>query len=225
MTSFTYSTLKTAIYSFVEDDGDDVVSNIDIIIANGTEMLVRDLDLDIFNTTATGTLTVGVQTLSKPNDVLTIKSMRFTDTGDGNKVKRLLQRSQDFCEDYWPVPANTGLPKYYSDERDTQITIVPTPQTAYAYSMRYLSRPTALSDSNTANWISRNLGDLLLYACLVQAERFLMAAGIGRTGQWEELYMAQMVKARDEFDDIRRKDYRPVQQASRPETQAESRSE
>ena len=225
MTSFTYSTLKSAIYAFTEDDSDEVVANIDIIIANGTEMVVRDLDLSIFNTTVTGTLTSGTQTLSKPNDVLTIKSMRFTDSGDGNKVKRLYQRSQDYCEEYWPVATSTGLPKYYSDERDTQITIVPTPNAAYAYSMRYLARPAALSDSNTANWISRNLGDLLLYACLIQAERFLMATGVGRTGKWEEPYMAQMVKARDEFDDMRTRDYRPVQGAARPETQAESRAE
>lgn len=225
MTEFTYSSLKTAIYSFTEDDSEEVQNNIDIIIGNGTEMLVRDLDLDIFNTTAVGTLTLGVPTLNKPNDVLTIKALRFTDTNDSNKMKRIYQRSQDFCEEYWPTPTDTGLPKYYSDEKDSYITIVPTPNSPYAYSLRYLARPEALSDSNTSNWISRNLGDLLLYACLVQAERFLMAAGIGRTGQWEEPYMAQVVKARDELDDIRRKDYRPMQEAARPESQQEARTE
>ena len=50
MTAFTFSTLKTALYAFTEDDGDDFTGNISTIIQNGQEMIVRDLDLEIFKT-------------------------------------------------------------------------------------------------------------------------------------------------------------------------------
>ena len=209
MTSFTYSTLKTAIYDFTADSSDELTAQVDTLIGNGMEMVVRDLDLDIFRKEQSGTFTASTATVNKNADVLVIKSFRLDSGG------RLHPRSQDFVEDFGTT---TGKPQYFSDEKDTQLTVAPRPASALAYTIRYLSRPTPLSDSNPSNWVSLNLGDLLLYACLIQAERFLMASGTGRSGEWEELYASQLEKARGEFDDIRRKDYRPMQKTEQAES-------
>lgn len=207
--SFTTATLKAALYAFTEDSGDDFVANIQTVINNGLEMLARDLDLNTFKREETGSFQSGVNEVTRPSDALSIESFYYIDATDGNKRKLILRRSDDFCFNYWPVLTNTGKPKYFSENKDTQILVVPTPEAAYNWRMRVMVRP-ILNDTITSNWLSDNAGDLLLYACLIHAEKFLMAKGDGRSQEWREEYEKQLPIARREFQSIARKDFSPL---------------
>ena len=221
MTSYTRTSLAEALIDYLEDNSVELANRMEDIICNGLEMVVRDLDLEIFTGEKIGSFQTGLATVSKDANNLKIKTIRWQN--NLGVSQRLLARSRDFCDEFSPNPTVVDEPRYYTDDNDSQITVFPTPDSNYTYTMRFIKRP-LLDASNPTNWISVNCGDLLLYSCLIQAERFLMTKEVGRSGEWEVLYASQMTQAREEFDDIRRKAGRPMQASATPESSQETRS-
>ena len=75
--------------------------------------------------------------------------------------------------EYWPNRSSTGIPKYYANYDEDSLLLAPTPNAAYTMDLEYNAQPTGLSSSNTTTWVSNNAPMLLLYACLVEAFKFL----------------------------------------------------
>lgn len=216
MTSFTFDTLKTALQAYTEDTGDDFVNNLDTIISNGFEMVIRDLDLEIFKRNATGSFTQNSNVVNRESDMLSMQSFYYIDSNDGNKRKQILPRDYDFCINYWPTLTDTGNPKYYCEYSETQFFVVKTPNAAYNYEQRILIRP-LFSSTNQTTWLATHAGDLLLYACLMQSEKFLMSKGDGRVQEWKEEYSAMLPRAREELQTMQRHDFAPLQSNSKVE--------
>ena len=85
----------------------------------------------------------------------------------------LLQRSYEFLREYWPDAKATDQPKFYADWDYTHWLIAPTPKLAYPYEILYHERPVPLSQSVQTNWTTAHAPQLLLYACLIEAQLFL----------------------------------------------------
>jgi hypothetical protein len=79
----------------------------------------------------------------------------------------------------------------------------------YALSAKFLSRPTPLSASNITNWFTDKCADLLLNACLVEAERFLIAPE--RSKEFEATYAGLLNALRAHYRDVAERDYEPIQ--------------
>ena len=95
-------------------------------------------------------------------------------TGAGFRTRVvLLQRSYEFCREYWPNSANTDVPKYYADWDYQHWLIAPTPNLGYPYEILYHERPVPLSSSVQTNWTTAHAPNLLLYAALIEAQLFL----------------------------------------------------
>ncbi len=205
--SYTYDTLKTALIDFTEDDGAEFASALDQIIALGESKLLKDLDLEIFDTTAVGTFTPGSPLVTKPSYAIAIRSMYYTD-GSGNFVF-IEQKPYEFVKDYWPRQASTtSTPKYYAELNETQLFIAGTPATGLAYTLRVIRRPDGLSSLNTTTWLSTKAADALLYACLVTSEQFLKADN--RIGTWRSEYQLALNSAKIELKRTDRTDYSPA---------------
>ena len=194
--SFTYATLKTAITSEVEETGDEFDTFLDTIIALGETKVLKDLGLTIFNTVDTGAFTQNSPFLTRDDDVVGVEAFHYID-GSGNR-QELLPRSYSFCVDYWPkYTTYTATPKYYCAYSDTQWMIVGVPSSALSYEMRQIIRPTGLASDNTTTWLGTNAGDVLLWACLLEAEAFLLADE--RLPVWKEKYDMALSSALVEF--------------------------
>jgi hypothetical protein len=76
----------------------------------------------------------------------------------------------------------------------------PYPDSNYTVKGVYYKQLTALSDSNTTNWLTTDAPDLLLWATLSEAAPFLKDDA--RIGIWEGKYQAakQALKAQDRRD-------------------------
>mgnify|MGYP005990108681 FL=1 len=57
---------------------------------------------------------------------------------------------------------------------DDALELAPTPDAAYTLQLTYYEKITALSDSNTSNFVSNNHPDVYLYGALKHASLFLM---------------------------------------------------
>ena len=211
---WTYTTLKTALEEYLEDDSDEFVANQDNIIELAETRCLRDLDLEIFRVTGAITLTASTRTQSKPAGLIKTDSIFLT---VGSSLTPILPRSKEFCDMYAPVVATEAQPKFYADLDEDNWYMVPTPNSGYSGTCRFLKRPTGLSSGNTTSWLGDNAGDVLLYACLVEAARFLKNPD--KAKNWGEAYrFEKLPQARYELRGQGRNDFGPLRQMPRPKT-------
>ena len=206
-TSYTYTSLKAAIVSFTEDQGTEFASALDTIIPLAEDKALKDLDLELFDDSASNTFTVSSPWLAKPSGMLAVRSMHYTTaTGD---FKILEPRTWEFCKDYWPKDSTTtSTPKYYAEYSESDWFIAGTPASGLVVTARYISRPLGLSAITATTWLSTNVGDLLFYACLACSEQFLKADN--RIAMWKQDYADRLVTTLGELKPETRHNYMPV---------------
>lgn len=195
MTAFTYPTLSSTLQTWLEDNGDDFAGNIDTIISLGQVRLVRDLNLDFFKGTSTGTFSIGANTVARPVNCLELEAFFYITVA--GQYQPVFSRTQTYCLAYSPNPAAQGLPRYYWEESETLFGFVQACNQAYGYSLRYLKRPDDLTESNPTNWLATNAGDMLLYACLVESEKMLMSDE--RVAVWQGDYAQKIKTGKEEL--------------------------
>jgi hypothetical protein len=165
----TYSTLKADIKDFMEDDGTEFSSAVDTFIDVAELKLSRDLAVPAFRKRQTSTLTQSDPFLTLPTDFVVLEYLQLNNS---NVRTALLLKSDEFMQEYWPNRTSTGTPKYYAYFDNSTIYVAPTPSANTPVEISYRRRLTALSDSNTSNWLTTDAYDVLLYACLIEASTY-----------------------------------------------------
>jgi|TARA_R100001591_G_scaffold61833_1_gene71273 hypothetical protein len=169
--SFTLTTLKQSIQDWTENDETTFVNELDFIIKNAEERILKSVDLDFFRKNVEGGLTTGNKFLQKPSDYLATFSLSYIK--DSANVF-LLQKDVNFIQQYTPNPATTGSPIYYASFDVDNYIVAPTPDADYVAELHYYYRPASLTtDDSGTTWISTNAPDALLYACLIEAYSFM----------------------------------------------------
>ena len=211
--AWTYTTLIAALQAFLEETGTDyTTTNIDICIGLGEIGLLRDLDLDIFDATATGTFTTGNQQITKPTGFIADRTLSYVASGT---TVVMVPKSREWLLDYWPTVANqTATPKYYADLNTTTWIVAGTPSTAHTWTSYHVKRPDKLSSDTATNWLGTNVPDALFHACLVYSEEFLRNDEM--MALWKSEYQAKLAQARYETRKHRRKDFAPLVAAPTP---------
>ena len=180
----TYSELVTQIRDYTETDSNVFTTVIvNDFIEHAELRIFRDVDLDVFRKYQTASLTSGDAFVGMPGATPTsfsfIRSVNiFSPSGslggltDGER-RYLEKKDTTFMSEYAPDRTSTGIPKYYANWDNDTIILAPTPNAAYTIELAYNALPTGLSSSNTTTWVSTNVPQMLLYACLVEAFKFL----------------------------------------------------
>ena len=180
----TYSELVTQIREYTETDSNVFTTVIvNDFIEHAELRIFRDVDLDVFRKYQTATLTSGDPFISMPGAIPTDFEFAryitiFSPSGSlggltDNERVYLQKKDTSFISEYAPNRTSTGIPKYYANWDNDTIILAPTPNAAYTIELAYNALPTGLSSSNTTTWVSTNAPQLLLYACLVEAFKFL----------------------------------------------------
>lgn len=209
--STTYTTLKTDLINLTDEGSAEFLASIDTIIGLGETQVLRDLDLEQFQSeVSVGNTVAGTRTIARPATLLKANSLWVTVAGE---KKPLRKRTYDYCLMYAPTVATQAEPVMYAELDETSYYLVPTPNAAYAVGAYGLVRPAGLSGSVSTTWLSTHAGDLLLYACLVASEKYL--SNKAQVDTWKEDYTDRLAKAKVELRGIARDDY----QVSRPASQ------
>jgi hypothetical protein len=214
-TAYTYATLVAALQDTVEDDGAEYAAAIPNIIALAEDKILRDLNLELFDTVTALAFTAANPLLTKPTGAIATRSLHYTNAA-GNLVL-LEPRSWEMVKDYWPKEATTtATPKYFTDYSPTQYYIAGTPSGTNVVSARCIVRPAGLTSIVTTTWLSSYMGDLLFYACLTSSEQYLKADA--RIPVWGREYQGRLEKAEKELKQSDRSDYTPMTVTSERET-------
>ena len=110
-----YETLKANIQSYLENDSEELVNQLDVIIAQAEEMVFQRLpNLPCFRDTFEGTLIVGqadYRPITGLGDPRMIRQVAIVSSGN---VIYLDHRIDSYLRDYWPNSSTTGTPIMYS---------------------------------------------------------------------------------------------------------------
>jgi len=142
--SFTYTTLKTAIKDYTDNDEAGFVRNLPLFIEMTEERILKNVQLSAFQRNAAGVMSSGNEFLKTPSDFLAPFSLSAT---VGSKKVFLLFKDLDFVQTYTPNPATTGEPIYYAQFDEENFIIGPTPNGGYVVELAYFYRPTSITKS------------------------------------------------------------------------------
>jgi hypothetical protein len=201
----TYDNLVSLLETYVEDTSAEYVSAVGGCINRAEERIFRDLDLSIFNTITTASTVNGQGFITLSNTQAPVHSVYSTSLAD-----HLLRRSREYIQAY----GGSGTPLYYHGDV-SRLYLGPVPDNSYSLDVTYITRPLPLSDSNQTNWFADNVADLLLFASLVESEKFLIAPE--RVSEFEADYARLLGPARGFWRDDMQTGYEPINPTPQPE--------
>ena len=202
-TSYSYSTLTTAIRAYTEVDNDPAVTAvvltqtvIDEFIMAAEHRINTELPMDSDRKVQEGTLVADDNTINSPAGALFIRGVEVFNTANTSEAGTWLEKKdQTYLTEYvgrltgpqgdLTAQDVTGFPKYYAmfggatgltDTTSGGMYFAPTPDANYRYRVYFNKMPVGLgtgSGGNSHTYLSNYMPQILLYACLVEAYGFL----------------------------------------------------
>lgn len=168
--ALTYTTLKQAIQDYTESSETTFVNNLDLIIKQAEDRILKSVQLPDFRVNKTGTMTSGNQYLTMPSDFLAPYSLAVDDSG----YEYLIFKDVNFIREAYPASSTSGTPKYYAIFDEDTFIVGPTPDENFTVELHYFYKPTSITASGDGtSWLGTNAESVLLYGCLVEAYTFL----------------------------------------------------
>jgi len=167
MANYTY--LVNDIINASENDGTEFVNYIPNMVNRAEERLTRDLDDYGLVTYTSVAVSSGNNIVTLPSGTRILKNLNITVSG--TRIN-LLQRTDEYVRDYWPVSASTGTPQYYARRNNTTLLLAPTPVSTVDGEVVHISRPTTLTSTTNTNYFTDFCYDALFNASMVEAMVF-----------------------------------------------------
>lgn len=199
MANYTY--LVEDIIDATENDGSEFLAAIPRMVNRVEERMTKTLDDYGLVVSTSVALSAGKNTFTLPDGTLIIKNIHIKD--NDTKIG-LLQRTDEFINDYWPVSASTGTPKYYARKTNTEILFAPTASATYGGTIVYTVKPSALTSANQNNYFSDYCYDALFYGCMVEAGDFMKNYNVSNV--YEQRYQNAIQLLRNQARRTRRDD-------------------
>ena len=208
----TYAEVVEQIRAYTETDSNVLTTVVVNDFINQAELRIfREVDLDVFRAYQFTTLTQGNEFVTLPGS--TPSTMAFVRTAsiypstgaDANVRTYLLQKDISYMTEYWPNRTAQSKPKYYAMWDQNTIYLAPTPDTAYKIELALNRNETGLSTTNTTTWVSQNAPQVLLYACLIEAFKYLKGP-YDLLAQYEKSYQEAVQRLAIEQQGRRRRD-------------------
>lgn len=163
----TYAELQTAIKDYLQNTETTFVNDLDTIIKQGEERILKIIRLPVFRKNVSGTLSDGNTYLSTPSDFMDAFSLAIISSSN---YIYLLRTDVSFIREAYPNSSTKSTPKHYALFSDTSFIVGPTPDADYTAELHYLYRPASITAgaSDGTTWLSTNASNALLYACLLE---------------------------------------------------------
>lgn len=197
-----YTELFNTIKSYCENDfaassftAADGTSTVVIPSTEQVDTFIKQAEQRIYNASTPpivkhnvyGRLDQGDKYLNLPEDFLSVYSLAvLTDTaaGEDSPQEYLLNKDVSFIRQSYPVPTETGVPRYYAlfgpnagpnvptPNKTYTIIVGPTPDDSYQVELHYFRYPESIVTAGSS-WLGDNFDTVLLYGALMEAIVFM----------------------------------------------------
>jgi|TARA_R110002167_G_scaffold212191_1_gene416813 hypothetical protein len=196
-----YSQLVTELIRVNENEGAEFIAYIPSMINRAEEKLTKDLDDTGLVTYTSVAVSINNNSVTLPLGTRIIKN--FYIENSGTKIN-MLMRTSEYLNDYWPVSASTGTPKYYTRLTNTAINVAPTPSATLNGTVAHISRPVTLTSTNDNNYFTDFCYDALFYGS--QIEALLFQKNYSAVGNYDSKYKESVMALRNQANRTRRDD-------------------
>jgi len=191
--ALTFNSLCSDIESYAERHDAEFVEQIPRIIMLAENRLALEAKGLGTVQVASSKFTTNNPVVSKPELWRQTKSFFYTKlTGE---IVYLKPRKYEYCRVYTAGEAS-GFPEYYADYNYDTFFLAVTPAQDFAFELSYHARPAPLSAQVQVNWTTRNAPQLLLYACLLEAQPWLKNPAM--LTLWQSQYAEMMASLQKE---------------------------
>jgi hypothetical protein len=173
-----YAALSAAIQAYTENTEADFVANIPVFVEQAEQRIYNSMQFPSIRKNVTGLVSPSTPYLGCPSDFLAVYSMAVID-GTGS-YEYLLNKDVNFIRQAYPVPSDTGIPRYYAlfgpqsgDAAELTFILGPTPDVAYTVELHYYNYPTSITVAPFTSWLGDNFDSVLLYGSLVEAYTYM----------------------------------------------------
>ncbi len=237
--SYNYSTYVASLQSLLVATDTNGAANLNAMLPNiidyAEQRIFRELDLLTTLTSLTSTMSTTNRNLAVPAGAIVVQSVNVItpaltapDNGTRNPLRRTSVERINFA---WPVASSTNtvgqsIPTDYAIQNNNAsfgstasnytLLVAPPPDQQYVCEFVCTVRPTPLSATNTATFLTTYLPDLFLAASMVFASGYQRDFGQQSSDpmmavSWESQY--QLLKASANTEEMRKKAQGPEWQA------------
>ena len=173
-----YSYLKTDLINTTENGSTEFATQVSAIVYKTELRMVKDLDdAGLTEYTNISVSAGNAGTVSLNDRARIVRNVNYK-VSTGTTVTNLLQRTVEYVNDYWPVSASTGTPRYYARRDNSSIKIVPTPVSALTVEIQTQSLPLALASATgtsvtISNYFSEYCYTALFAGCMVESTMYM----------------------------------------------------
>jgi hypothetical protein len=179
-----YTELKAAISAYTENTEQDFINEIPVFVKQAEQRIYNTVQFPSLRKNVTGQATTNNKYLQCPADFLAVYSMAVITNVTGGDVNTgtyeyLLNKDVNYLRQAYPVPNDTGVPKYYAlfgprsdNEAELSFILGPTPDSQYYFELHYYYYPQSIVTAGTT-WLGDNFDSVLLYGSLVEAYTYM----------------------------------------------------
>jgi hypothetical protein len=175
-----YTQLSDALIAYTENTSSEFAAQISTFVKQAEQRIYNTIQFPSLRKNVTGSTTANNKYLSSPGDFLAVYSMAVIDaTGS---YEYLLNKDVNYIRQAYPVPTDTGIPKYYAlfgptvsgatITNELSFILGPTPDATYTIELHYYYYPESIVTASTT-WLGDNFDSVLLYGSLVEAYTYM----------------------------------------------------
>jgi len=172
-----YTALSNAIQAYTENTEADFIAEIPVFVQQAEQRIYNSMQFPSIRKNVTGSTSANNKYLGCPNDFLAVYSIAVIDATGAYEY--LLNKDVNFIRQSYPVPTDTGLPRYYAlfgsqsnDVNELTFILGPTPDATYGVELHYYYYPESIVTAGTT-WLGDNFDSVLLYGSLVEAYTYM----------------------------------------------------
>jgi hypothetical protein len=205
-----YTELSNAIQAYTENTEADFVANIPVFVQQAEQRIYNSVQFPSIRKNVTGAMTTSNKYLQCPTDFLATYSLAVIKAN--GEYEYLLNKDVNFIRQAYPLPTDTGLPKYYAlfgprSDNAAELTFIlgPTPDAAYSSELHYYFYPPSISVAPFTSWLGDNFDTVLLYGSLVEAYTY-MKGEVDMMGLYNQKFIEALALAKRLGDGMERQD-------------------
>jgi hypothetical protein len=172
-----YTALSNAIQAYTENTEASFIAEIPVFVQQAEQRIYNSMQFPSIRKNVIGSTTANNKYVGCPSDFLAVYSIAVVD-GTG-AYEYLLNKDVNFIRQAYPVPTDTGLPRYYAlfgsqsnDVNELTFLVGPTPDATYVVELHYYYYPESIVTAGTT-WLGDNFDSVLLYGSLVEAYTYM----------------------------------------------------